>query len=54
MKATTKIFIIAFCISLCGGGILFSSRERVKESAPKSQIAPVINRRPQRGIWLRV
>jgi hypothetical protein len=54
MTATTKIIIIAFCISLCGGGILLNSKEQSKDAAPKSEIAPVINREPQPGIWLRV
>jgi hypothetical protein len=54
MTAAAKIIIIVFCISLCGGGIIFNSRERTKSSDPKTQIVPVINRPPQRGIWLRV
>jgi len=52
MKAATKFIIIVFCISLCGGGIIFNSKERTKNSDPKTQIAPVMNRQPQRGIWI--
>jgi len=52
MKATTKILIIGCCILLCGGGAVLSSKENAKRSEPKSQIVPVINRQPQRGIWL--
>jgi len=54
MKAATKILIIAYCILLCGGGIIFNSKERTKNSGPKTQIVPMINRQPHHCIWLRV
>jgi len=54
MTAAAKILIIGCCILLCGMGALVSSKENSKNSEPKTQIVPVINHRPQRGIWLRV
>jgi hypothetical protein len=53
MTAATKIVIIVFCICLCGGGVVFNSKERTKNSDPKTQIAPVMNRQPDHRIWLR-
>jgi hypothetical protein len=53
MTAATKIVIIVFCISLCGGGIIFNSKERTKNSDPKTQIEPVMNRQLHHRIWLR-
>jgi hypothetical protein len=54
MKAAPKILIIGCCILLCGMGALVSSKENSKNSEPKTQIAPVINRQPHHRIWLRV
>jgi len=53
MTAATKILIIAYCILLCGGGIIFNSKERAKNSGPKTQIVPMIDRQPHHCIWLR-
>jgi len=53
MTAAMKVLIIVFCIFLCGSGVIFNSKERAKNSEPKTQIAPVINREPHHRIWLR-
>jgi hypothetical protein len=54
MTLTTKIIIIVSCILLCAGGIILNSRQSAKDSMPKSEVAPVINRQPRESIWLRV
>lgn len=54
MNLATKILILGCCVFLCGVGALLSPQENAKSVEPKSQIAPVNNRQPQHGIWLRV
>jgi hypothetical protein len=54
MTRTIKAAILFICISTCALAVVFSPRETASETLPQTQILPVKNQQPHRGIWLRV
>lgn len=54
MMLPTKAAILFVCALLCTLGLIFSPKENAPESFPDTQLLPVKNQQPHRGIWLRV
>ncbi|HEX8897921.1 MAG TPA: hypothetical protein VF751_04430 [Chthoniobacterales bacterium] len=55
MKLTTKAALLFFCVMLCALGAVLSPRESAKDDRDsRTQVVPVNNHQPHRGIWLRV
>jgi hypothetical protein len=52
MNRTSKILTVIFCVALCGGGAIFSLKETAKSGQPKTNVLPITNREPQRGVWI--
>jgi len=52
MKRPTKFLIIAYCVSICGGGAVLSQKEKTRDKQPKSKVAPVNNRERNRAAWI--
>jgi len=54
MMRTIKAAVLLMCFLVCTMGALFSPKENTPEPASKTQVLPVNNRQPHRGVWLRV
>jgi hypothetical protein len=54
MRQGTKASLLFCALLLCALGAVFSPKEPAKDREPKTQVMPVNNQRPHRGIWLRV
>jgi hypothetical protein len=54
MNRTAKILTVLVCFSLCAAGAVFSPKDSAKGGESKTQMVPINNHQPQRGIWLRV
>jgi hypothetical protein len=54
MKVTTKAGLLFCCFLLCGLGAVLSPKGNATERDSKTDVVPVNNRQPHRGIWLRV
>ena len=52
MKRATKILIVLLCASICGGGVVFSQKEKTQDKPPKSKIVPIDNRERNRAAWV--
>jgi hypothetical protein len=54
MTRTTKAALLFVCFSLCALGAVLSPKGNAQNSRPKTQVVPVNNHQPHRGVWLRV
>jgi hypothetical protein len=55
MRPTTKAALLFACILLCAAGAILSPNDPAKDERDShTQVVPVNNRHPHRGIWLRV
>jgi hypothetical protein len=54
MRQRTKASFLFCALLLCALGAAFSPGEPEKDREPKTQVMPVHNERPFRGVWLRV
>lgn len=55
MARTAKASLLIVCFLLCAAGVILSPKEAAKdERDSRTQVVPVNNRQPHRGIWLRV
>jgi hypothetical protein len=54
MTRTTKAAVLIIIFALCALGAIFSPGEVALDHKSKTQVVPVNNRQPQRGVWLRV
>jgi hypothetical protein len=54
MKPTTKAALLFVCFSLCALGAVLSPKGNAQDPRRKSDLLPVNNHQPHRGIWLRV
>jgi hypothetical protein len=52
MNRTAKILALCLCLAICAGGAFFSPKPQVEEAEPKTHTSPVINRLPERIIWV--
>jgi hypothetical protein len=55
MKLTTKAALLFLSVMLCVLGAILSPKRTAKEERDShTQVVPVNNHQPHRGIWLRV
>jgi hypothetical protein len=55
MKLTTKAALLFFSFTLCALAAILSPKETAKDERDShTQVVPVNNHHPHRGIWLRV
>ena len=54
MRRTTKAALLFFVFLLCALGAIFSPKESMLDRNSKTQVVPVNNRHPHRGVGLRV
>jgi hypothetical protein len=55
MRPTIKATLLFACVLLCAAGAILSPKVPAKdERDSRSQVVPVNNHQPHRGIWLRV
>jgi hypothetical protein len=52
MESLTKYLIVACCVSICGGGAVFSLKERAKENRAKTRIFPIDNHAKRTRVWI--
>jgi len=54
MSLSARIAVLLFFFSLCAGGAILASMDRVKGRPENSHATPVINQEPRERIWLQV
>ena len=54
MKLTTKAALLFLCFMVCALGVILSPKDTAKDERDShTQVVPVNNRQPHRGVWLR-
>jgi len=54
MTRTIKASLLFSILALCALGVIFSPKAGAPDRDSKTQVVPVNNRQPHRGVWLRV
>jgi hypothetical protein len=54
MRRTIKAALLFSVFALCALGAIFSPKEKREHRDQPTQVVPVNNHKPGRGIWLRV
>ena len=54
MTRTIKAGMLFSVFALCALGAIFSPKEKRENREQPTQVVPVNNHKPSRGIWLRV
>lgn len=54
MTRTIKASLVFSIFVLCALGAIFSPKEKREDREQSTQVVPVNNHKPSRGIWLRV
>jgi hypothetical protein len=54
MTRTIKTAVLLVCLSLCALGLILSPKGKREDREQSTQVVPVNNHKPTRGIWLHV
>jgi hypothetical protein len=54
MSTAVKLLSVFLCLSLCIAGAMFTPAQNSKNHQPTSRVTPVMNRKAQQRIWIRI